>query len=326
MDEIKNTLLIGNGFNRAVYPGAPDWGSLYGNEQERLSLSNYTFLYEAGLLNTDKSDNQYKRRIADELRLATQVSKINYNINGIEIFGNLLEKHNISELITTNVDKGIENVLTGINGFAEEWPESIEQSLGEKIYSIRRNVNYKCGDFKLRIWKIHGDIDNIASISLGFDQYCGSLAKMKGYMNGEYDLEEDYACKISILEKFNKPAEEASNRVDQLDDISWIELFFKTNVYIACFGMDFSEIDIWWLLNKRCRLIKLGVPINNKIVFLYNEYDTGDPVSEKEVVNEQKKKVFQEKLTLLKIFGVECRKIDAGMRCLTSLFEQIPIA
>ncbi len=40
MDEIKNTLLLGNGFNRAVYPGAPDWGSLYGNEQERLSLSN----------------------------------------------------------------------------------------------------------------------------------------------------------------------------------------------------------------------------------------------------------------------------------------------
>ena len=311
-------LFLGNGFNRSVYPGALDWGSLYGNEQERLNLSNFTFLYEAGLLNSGQSDNQYKNKIADGLRAATQVSNISYNINGIEIFGKLLEDHNISEIITTNVDKGIENVLTEINGFAEEWPESIEQTAGEKIYSIRRNAIYKSGDYKLRVWKIHGDIDNIASISLGFDQYCGSLAKMKGYLNGEYDLGKSHECRMPIRDKFKSP-----DGNDLFDDISWIELFFKTNVYIACFGMDFSEIDIWWLLNKRCRLIKLGVPIDNKIVFMYNEYDTGDPVSVKDIINEQKKRVFQEKLTLLKTFGVECRKIDAGMHCLTTLFDQI---
>ena len=107
-------LFLGNSFNRSVYPGALDWGSLYGNEQERLNLSNFTFLYEAGLLNSGQSDNQYKNKIADGLRAATQVSNISYNINGIEIFGKLLEDHNISEIITTNVDKGIENVLTEI--------------------------------------------------------------------------------------------------------------------------------------------------------------------------------------------------------------------
>lgn len=320
---MNNTLMLGNGFNRVVFSNAPDWKSLY-NDQKRLSLSNYTLLYEACLLENNQSDNQYKRLIADKLRNATRVSNINRNINDIEIIGKLLEEHNIGHLITTNVDKGIENVLTEINGFAESWTDDISMSAGEKIYSIRRNTLYRRDDYKLKIWKIHGDIDNIASISLGFDQYCGSLAKMKNYLCGRYDLGTDHECRIPIDKKMFTHAENQENPSDQRNDISWIDLFFKTNVYIAFFGLDFSEIDIWWLLNKRSRLIKKGVPISNKIVFMYNEYDTGDELPEKGInTDENKKEQFCEKCTFLESFGVECRKIESGMRSLTSLFEII---
>ena len=34
---------------------------------------------------------------------------------------------------------------------------------------------------------------------------------------------------------------------------SWIDLFFTTNVHIIGFGLDYSEQDIWWILNKRKR-------------------------------------------------------------------------
>ena len=91
---MNNTLMLGNGFNRVVFSNAPDWKSLY-NDQKRLSLSNYTLLYEACLLENNQSDNQYKRLIADKLRNATRVSNINRNINDIEIIGKLLEEHNM---------------------------------------------------------------------------------------------------------------------------------------------------------------------------------------------------------------------------------------
>ena len=48
--------------------------------------------------------------------------------------------------------------------------------------------------------------------------------------------------------------------------ISWIDLMFTTDVYIVGFGMDFSEQDIWWILNKRQRFIKEGkINSENKI-------------------------------------------------------------
>lgn len=47
--------------------------------------------------------------------------------------------------------------------------------------------------------------------------------------------------------------------------------FFRTNVYIVGFGMALSEIDIWWLLNKRALFLANVSGINNSIVYLYND-------------------------------------------------------
>ena len=32
-------------------------------------------------------------------------------------------------------------------------------------------------------------------------------------------------------------------------------------------GLDFSEIDLWWILDRRKRLIMKGCPIKNHIIF-----------------------------------------------------------
>ena len=61
---------------------------------------------------------------------------------------------------------------------------------------------------------------------------------------------------------------------DTFDNVSWAELMFRTNVYIVGFGMGFSEIDIWWLLNKRARMIQEDKCISNTITYLYAEQFT----------------------------------------------------
>ena len=210
------------------------------------------------------------------------------------------------------MDTGIEAILTEKNDYSQIENDSSK----EKIYSIRRRKTFinKEGTHELNVWKIHGDVDTIPSVSFGFDQYCGSLSKIDDYVKGKYYSSDGKTkCKVPISDKCKNAT---------FDDISWIELFFTTNVYIACFGMDFSEIDIWWLLNKRCRFINKGIPINNKIVFLYSEFDTGE-TKEDEKEKEEMKKSFENKIYMLKALGVECRRIEADKEIIANIFNQI---
>lgn len=48
--------------------------------------------------------------------------------------------------------------------------------------------------------------------------------------------------------------------------ISWIDAFFFTNLHVIGITLDFSEIDIWWLLSRRARLLKSKL-ITNKIYY-----------------------------------------------------------
>ena len=310
---MNNTLLLGNGFSRAVYPNTPLWDDVFDKDMKE-KVSNNTLLYEYCLLNTNQPDNRFKSTLTDKIRFATQADEINQSVQRIDSFGSDLIKHNISNVISTNIDKGIENLLIEKNGFIEEWPEDIGRDAGEKIYNIRRNVKISNGTDSIKIWKIHGDIDNIASISFGFDQYCGSLAKMKEYLSGKYLSSSGLECRVSIANKcINENAKLNHNQFVSsklFDGISWIELFFNSNVYIAGFGLAFSEIDIWWLLNKRFRLKKQQIPVENRVVFLFNQID-------------KSKEDFNEKIELLKTFDVEFYEMKTNEEFLSSMFSTI---
>ena len=152
-----------------------------------------------------------------------------------------------------------------------------ENTFREDIYSIRTYKILRNDDLghEVRIWEIHGSIDRIKSILLGYDQYCGALAKMKSYFNGEYTSKKGVSCNISMKRKceINK-YRYISDRERTSTDYSWIDLFFSTNLYIAGFGLSYDEIDIWWLLNKRARIHKENKKlIRNKIYYLYSERD-----------------------------------------------------
>lgn len=72
--------------------------------------------------------------------------------------------------------------------------------------------------------------------------------------------------------------------------------------------MDFSEIDIWWLLNKHIRIKREVSEVQNKIYYLYNEeYD-------------KDKHDIMEALTA---FEVECKGIVADNNYIENIFEKI---
>lgn len=159
--------------------------------------------------------------------------------------------------LTTNYDYAF---LASLN---EDF--KIENKSTESIYSIRRFKELmKNGKHFSKLWHIHGELDIIPSLMLGLDHYCGSVGKIDSYVKGKYEYQ---------LDKENHKIPSIKDKLigkESFDNSSWIELFFNSEVHIIGLSLDYSEIDIWWILNKRARLMLDSSTknlINNKIIF-----------------------------------------------------------
>lgn len=298
----KNTLFLGNGFSRTVFKNIPSWQELFGTR--KIDISNNTILYEIFRLNKmAQKEEDLKAQLINNIKLTFSEKNINDGICDLERFGEYLKKYNIYNIITTNYDNGIEFILCDLCGYIEKKSENM---VAERIYSVRTYREFEKieSGHTVKLWKIHGDVSRIQSVMLGFDQYCGSLSKLMSYVKGQYKTsqsEKKAECKISMQNK-------CSNR--EFDHLSWAELFFCTNVYIVGFGMDFSEIDVWWLLNKRARFMTEVEKLNNKITYLYNEAYDGDPQR-------------SEKFIALQAFQVLCHPITSGSNYINDIFKKI---
>jgi len=169
----------------------------------------------------------------------------------------------------------------------------------EKKYSLRRyqQINNK------KIWHIHGELGCQDSIMLGYSHYIDSINNIQTYLN----------------------------KKDNNDGSTWVDIFLTNDIYILGAGLDFEELDIWWLLSYRNRKMiekislegknNINNPVDdNKIMYIdidSEEYD-GSKIpqessnldellskNEKSVNAVIKKKKNKAKLSMLKTFGVE---------------------
>lgn len=311
----ENTLFLGNGFSKTIFSDVPSWGNLYKNVKSALD-NNYAMLYEKYLLEArskGQSEEAVKEKLVDTIRKGFSGNNVKKEIDDLNKFGECLNNCRINNIITTNYDYGIETILEKWCGYKRQEVEDLEE---EKIYSIRtyKLFEHKGNQHQVRLWKIHGDLDRIKSITLGYDQYCGSLGKLTSYVKGTYTSSNPNAVSKPI-----KSMEEKCTS-QKFDEISWIELFFRTNVYIVGFGLDFSEIDIWWLLNKRARLMCDISNCENKVTYLYNkDYET--PLKNKgdSETTIEKKALFE----ALKAFQVDCLPLDCSLSYVSSIFKAI---
>lgn len=261
---METTIFIGNGFNRCTKKNQ-SWDDLLteiSSEHnviinDELSKNLYTFLYERVVLSPNHIDDI---KVKEE-SIKTSIAKKMFSLEPIDLYKMIINL-NASNFITTNYDYSINNT------FIEDEYSVNPGDTSEDVYNIRRHYTAeKKPSKRVKIWQIHGELEKPKTIMLGLDHYCGSIGKMDSYLKGTYSFTKD---KNSVVPK--KIVEKMIGN-EQYDNYSWIELFFNTNVHIIAFSLDYSETDLWWILNKRARLIKeLNLSKTNEI-FFYGEVD-----------------------------------------------------
>lgn len=274
---MEQAILFGNGFNRITNEKC-SWDDILASKVDKNLIDiSYTLQYESAYL----KEYQEKSKSNDETSFKEEILKGIKSDFTNNIY-DLLADSPIKYFITTNYNTTLDNVLVKL-GFT---PDKNDKSI-EKIYSIRRKHQFTNGEEIKEVWYAHGEVSNPKSIMLGYDHYCGSLAKINDYIKGKYDYP-GIKDKIPSIEQKLKLWKNEKEEELRRSLISWIDLFFFSDLHIIGLGLDFSETDIWWILNKRKRLIADGKveELPNKIHFYMTEGDS-------------KKKL------LLEYFGVE---------------------
>ena len=256
---MKPCLFYGNGVNLVGDDKLPNWDDLLeqitkeywqykgNNDNYHLDLDTvpyplrYEYIYLLGenknyVKNASTTLNEKELKKVIKERLKKQVVNDIYE---------LMAMAPIEDYITTNFDTNLEKLLCKKYGYGK----AKRKKPIEKRYSICRctELENENGD-KKRIWHIHGDINSLNSVTLGYDQYCGMLTNVNRYIKGMYTINNEEVGKIQDRLKNSK----------KFSINSWIDLFFVAPIYIIGVGLSFDEIDIWWLLNKRKRLFNQG--------------------------------------------------------------------
>ena len=112
------------------------------------------------------------------------------------------------------------------------------------IRNIEAHFTFVSGEKKIRLWNMHGSFDREERIMLGLYDYCESVTKLKRMF-------------------------ELSNGLlsAETDKKSWPYVMLHSNVYILGFGLGYEEIDLWYFLTVRKRLIRGKIIERNKIIY-----------------------------------------------------------
>lgn len=176
-----------------------------------------------------------------------------------------------THILTTNYDYNLEKSLRG---------EASSASLqAESRYSVfrRREIASKF------IWHIHGEVESPDSILLGYDHYSGQLQKLRGYATADRDSKQSPKSPF----KLNSLDFESADA-----PYSWVDVFLRDEVHIIGLTLDYTEIDLWWLLAYKKRLQQMS------------GYVVGDTVYH-HVYKDPPDKRSLARLSIMKSFGVE---------------------
>lgn len=119
------------------------------------------------------------------------------------------------------------------------------------------------------IWHIHGEVRRKSSIISTHDEYARLTKHILQYLDKRKNSYDKYSEDV----KFK----------------SWIDYFIVGDIYIVGLGFDFSEFDLWWLLNRRMR-----EKANIGNVYFY------EPICEQ----------CKAKISALECFGIKCENFS----------------
>lgn len=230
---IPQVLFLGNGLNLAF--SGISWTDLIGKIAKRddfdWSRSEMPMPLQAILA----SDNQ----IRSSLKSAKEDfrGKIR-NDRQMEALRDLLTM-GFDDILTTNYSYELEEAALGQNELSDRQIAKLMRYTSEnpeRNYLLHTYNQVKCGNAENRIWHVHGEIRKTDSMILGHYWYGKLLYKIIE----ESEKNKDHYARN---QREGKPTERNS----------WMDSFILGDVYVLGFGFGLSEVDLWWLLNRKQR-------------------------------------------------------------------------
>ncbi len=234
-------LLLGNGLNRGY--GSKSWedGIQSINRPYKIDITSslfeaVPFPLKAIIATEDNLETALNTEYAEKMLFGIEeVSKLR------EVLVALL-KLKFDHILTTNYSYEIERVLDlkfRRNGTHEtlqirDFNKTTNPSGTTETKYLLHTYNEIITEMGSNIiWHIHGEGRKPNTVALGHYFY--------GKLLGKYQEE------IQIRNR------EINNSHIGQKPFSWIDAFLEGDIYILGFGYDFSEYDLWWLLNEKKR-------------------------------------------------------------------------
>lgn len=234
--KIPQVLLLGNGLNKA-YQGA-SWNELIESiwVNKRITsnaICDAPFPLQAVIATDDSIDEKLKEK-PDSFYGVKSIDEIRAPIEQLLGIG-------FDHILTTNYSYEIERVACPLVDRDGRYCKKLTAHTGacknaETRYLLHTYNQLPYGDFINKVWHIHGEMRKPQSVVLGHYYY--------GKLLGKYMAELDKRGNQQKIrqEKYLPPIMD-----------SWIDAFIMGDVYVLGFGYDFSEMDMWWLLNRKKR-------------------------------------------------------------------------
>lgn len=280
------TVLIGNGLNLAEKMSV-SWDTLLNHltvteDSSTVHKLNNTFKFEyieykAVRQNQFENSHKVKEAVSKEISERIPGGKNHSDFPWKKTLHSLFMNLPCNSYLTTNYDYALEYSLNRLFR-----PQS---HTNERLYSLKRKQVVNGKD----VYHVHGECNKIDSILLGYEHYAGTLEKIRNSI---------------VKSTASKNSEDHRGHTFALNDYligletmpkDWIYKFFTDDIYIVGFGLDFSELDIWWLLSYRKRAETEGkIQTHNDIYYLDTESNAKHSDAE-----------FLAKMELLETYGVE---------------------
>ena len=271
-----NTIFVGNGVNRLGH--AASWKDVlrrlagYVGKTDLIlrGIENkpFTLVFEEIYLRSARA------RGTKEIDLKREAAGLIDAIPNNECHRRLL---NIGtrHIITTNYDYNLES-----SAHSQHRAASLRR---ETKYSLfrRRSVGSQF------LWHIHGESRSPNSLALGHDHYSGSLHHIRDYL-------------VTRSARSKVKASPFMSGIRDFDssygEYSWLDVFLRDDIHIIGFSMDYTEIELWWLLSFKARQSLKGLKVGETIYY-YREPRRPDPR-------------LSAKLAILQSFGVVPRRLS----------------
>lgn len=227
-------LFVGNGMSRAF--GGSSWEDIIQEinytQTELREIKKAPFPLQAVIATGDKVDCGAVE-IGEKLKKPTNTAMLKY-------MGQLVDMP-FDSILTTNYSYELEQAadpdfLKGKGRFrkyAAHTPavKRVEsQFLMHSYYHIPREKG------ACNIWHIHGEANKPNSMIFGHYYYGNLLFRYQEYFRRRDSAYENY-----------------QQRHRDLPVRSWLDYFIMADIYVLGCGLDFSEMDLWWLINRKKR-------------------------------------------------------------------------